>query len=78
MRCLNGRLHLNANEANRLTLVAQGKKGYFFVNNELVSRFDISSRTDGGEVLAATAYYTGHEIDGVVTKVENFTIWDLD
>jgi len=75
---VNGRLHLNANEANRLTLIAKGKKGYFLVNNELVARLDLSSRTDGGEVLAATAYYTGHEIDGVVTKVENFTIWDLD
>ncbi len=75
---VNGRLHLNANEANRLTLIAKGKKGYFLVNNELVARLDLSSRTDGGEVVAATAYYTGHEVDGAVTRVENFTIWDLD
>jgi len=75
---VNGRLHLNPDEANRLTLMAQGKKGYFFVNNELVARLDLSSRTDGGEVVAATAYYTGHEIDGAVTKVENFTIWEMD
>ena len=74
----NGRLYQNANEANRLTLMAQGKKGYFFVNNELVARLDLSSRTDSGEVVAATAYYTGHEVDGAVTKVDNFMVWDLD
>ena len=75
---INGRLNTNADEANRLTLIAQGKKGYFFVNNELAARLDLSSRTNSGDVVAATAFYTGHEVDGAVTKVENFTIWELD
>jgi len=75
---INGRLHLSDNEANRLTLIAQGNKGYFFVNNELAVRLDLSSRTNSGDVLAATAYYTGHEVDGAVTKVEGFTIWELE
>lgn len=74
----NGRLHTNTDEANRLTLVAQGRKGYFFINNELAARLDLSSRTNSGDVVAATAFYTGHEVDGAVTTVENFTIWGLD
>ncbi len=74
----NGRLNLNANESNRLTLIAQGNKGYFLLNNELVARLDLSSRTNSGDVMAATAYYTEHEIEGAVTKVENFTIWATD
>lgn len=74
----NGRLNTNINEANRLTLIAQGNKGYFFINNALAARLNLSSRTTSGDVVAATAFYTGHEVDGAVTKVDNFTVWSLD
>ncbi len=74
----NGRINTNADESNRLTLITQGKKGHFLLNNELVTRLDLSSRTNSGKVMAATAYYTGHEVEGAVTKVENFTIWAMD
>jgi hypothetical protein len=74
----NGRLNTNSDEANRLTLITQGKKGYFFINNELAARLDLSSRPNGGDVAATTAFYTGHEVDGAVTKVEHFTIWSSD
>ena len=73
-----GRFNRNANEVNRLTIIAQGKKGYFLINNEVAARLDLSSRPDGGLVSAATAYYTGHEVEGAVTKVENFAIWEMD
>lgn len=74
----NGRLYTNSNEANRLTLITQGRKGYFFINNELAARLDLSPRPNSGDVVAATAFYTGHEVEGAVTTVENFIIWGLD
>ncbi len=74
----NGRIHLNANEANRLTLIVRGKKGHLLLNDELVARLDLSARTHSGDVAAATAYYGGHEVAGAVTKVTTFRIWATD
>jgi serine/threonine-protein kinase len=62
---------------NRLTLIAMGRRGYFFVNGSLVTELDLSSRMNPGEIEVVTAFFVGNEIEGEVTLYEDFTVWPL-
>jgi hypothetical protein len=63
--------------SNRLTLIALGDHGYFFANNTFVAPLDLSNRQDIGDVEIATGFYVGDEIDGQVTRYEEFAVWPL-
>ena len=60
---------------NHLRVVTVGERGWFFVNNEFVSVIDISDATGSDEydVAIITGAFTGNEVDGKVTRFENFT-----
>jgi serine/threonine protein kinase len=63
--------------SNRLKLVAENERGTLFVNDMLVAQFDLSSRTNAGDIAVAIGFYSGHEIDGEATAFEAFTIWPI-
>ena len=58
---------------NHLRLVAIGERGWFFVNDEFVSSLDLSGVTGAGDIAVITGAFTGNEVDGKVTRFENFT-----
>jgi len=70
-------LDVRAGGSNRLTLVAEGDQGFFFVNDIFIAELDLSSRTNSGDISVATGITSGHEIGGEVTAYEDFTIWSL-
>ncbi len=58
---------------NHLRIVAIGGRGWFFVNDEFVSSLNLSDVTGAGDVAVITGAFTGNEVDGKVTRFENFT-----
>ena len=67
--------NLNANDGgkNHLRIIAIGKRGWFFVNDELVSDLDLSEVTRAGDVAVITGAFEGDEVDGKATRFEDFT-----
>ncbi len=70
-------IYTGSGETNQLLLIALDDRGYFFVNDELISELDLSSRVNAGNLSVATAYFFGDEIAGQVTTFTDFTIWPL-
>lgn len=70
-------LETGSNGRNQIILVAQGERGYFFLNETFVALLDLSSRTSFGDVAVATGFYSEDEQEGAFTLYEAFTIWDL-
>jgi hypothetical protein len=70
-------LDASAGSLNRLTLIAEGDRGFFFVNDTFIAELDLSSRTNSGDISAAIEIASDHEVDGEVTAYENLTIWSL-
>ena len=67
-----------AEEQNHLRIVAIDDRGWLFVNNQFISSLDLSDVTSGGDIAVITGAFTGDEIDGKVTRFENFTGSRLD
>ena len=65
-------LNTAADGRNRLQVVALGDRGWYFINNELVSAVDISQISGVGDVAIITGSFTGNEVAGAVTRFENF------
>jgi WD40 repeat protein len=70
-------LDVSAGGSNRLTLLAEGEQGFFFVNDIFVAELDLSSRSNSGDISAAIGIASDHEVDGEATAYEDFTIWSL-
>ncbi|MEW5869210.1 MAG: protein kinase [Chloroflexota bacterium] len=70
-------LNLAAGGLNKVMLIAQGSRGWVFVNDEYITELDLSIRTSGGDIMAATGLIRGHEKAGETTYFEGFTIWSL-
>ncbi len=58
---------------NHLRIVAIGERGWFFVNDEFVSSLNLSDVTGAGDIAVITGAFTGNEVDGKVTRFDNFT-----
>ena len=71
-------LRTGANESNKIVLVAQGERGYFFLNNSFVSFLDLSERMVTGDLAIATGFYVGDEQAGAETIYNGFTVWSLE
>jgi hypothetical protein len=71
-------LDTGAGGSNRLTLLAQGGTGYFFINGNFVSELDLSARRAGGDIAVATSLFEGYEREGEETGYEAFTVWPLE
>ncbi|MEN6436914.1 MAG: serine/threonine-protein kinase [Anaerolineaceae bacterium] len=63
---------------NTVMLVTYHERGWFFLNGELISELDLSSRQTDGLIELATGLYAGNEINGYSTYYSNFEVWRLD
>ena len=70
---------VGAGDKNHLRVVFVGERGWFFVNDEFVSFLDISdaTRSEEYDVSVITGAFTGNEVDGKVTRFEDFSITRL-
>ena len=68
-------LNAGAGGANRLTLMANGETGYFFINGRYVSVLDLSAWNVAGDIGVGTSFYEGNEIEGETTAYEEFAVW---
>ena len=62
----------DAGGRNHLRVVAIEERGWLFVNSEFVSSLDLSAVTGEGDVAVMTGAFTGNEVEGAVTRFENF------
>jgi serine/threonine-protein kinase len=70
-------LNLNAGGANRFELITAGDVGFFFLNGELVSQLDLSSRTNPGDIALGTGFYAVNELNGESTSYNEFGLWPV-
>jgi serine/threonine-protein kinase len=70
-------LNTGSGEQNLITLITNGNKGYFLVNNIFVSDLDLSSRNEAGVISLGTGFYSDDEISGYKTSFTDFQIWTL-
>lgn len=68
---LNTAIHMT----NNLALVTLGNKGWFFINGELLSVFDIHEMYESPDVFVATGLLDGNEISGEYTRLADLGIW---
>ena len=61
-----------AGDRNHLRIVAIKERGWLFVNGEFVSNLNLSDVTGAGDVAVMTGAFTGNEMEGAVTRFENF------
>ena len=71
-------LYVGEGDENHLRVVTIGQRGWFFVNGEFVSTLDLSDVTKAGDVAVITGAFEGDEVDGEVTRYEDFTITRLN
>ena len=68
-------LNTSGGGKNHLRVVTIGERGWFFVNHEFVSVIDLSDAKrsdDEYDVAVITGAFTGNEVDGKVTRFEDF------
>jgi uncharacterized membrane protein len=71
-------LRTGADQSNTVEIVVVGDDGEFYVNGELVAILDMSLLTEAGDVRAVTGIGKGNEIEGEVTRFEDFIVEALD
>ena len=57
---------------NHLLLIAIGGSGWFFLNDALVSKLDLSDNMDSGQVSVMGDFFHGHHGS---PEFENFNVW---
>ena len=70
--------YVGEGDENHLRVVVIGWRGWFFVNGEFVSTLDLSDATKAGDVAVITGAFEGDEVDGKVTRFEDFSITRLN
>ena len=63
----------NFRGANRLLLLVFGDSGWYFVNDDLVAKIDLSHNQDSGWVSAIAHAYLDNQDSP--EEFENFTVW---
>lgn len=71
-------LYVGEGDKNHLRVVAIGQRGWFFVNGEFIASLDLSDVRSAGDVAVITGAFTGNEVDGKVTRFDDFTIARLN
>jgi serine/threonine protein kinase len=70
-------LNLEADGSNLLKLIFQANKGWFYLNDELISELDLSDRMNSGAIYIATGIFQDAKMAGKTTNYEGFSIWSL-
>ena len=56
-------------DRNRLELTVAENRGWLFVNSEYVADLDASGARGSGSLEIATGLFSGHEVDGAITRI---------
>ena len=67
-------IRTDTNGENRIRVIAQGDRGWLFINGEYEAELDLSGLTDSGSIKLLGAYFTGHERRNTATRFYGFTI----
>lgn len=70
-------LNVDENGSNLVKLIFQGNRGWFFLNNQLISELDLSARMNSGAIYIATGIFQDAKIPGKITRYGDFSIWTL-
>ena len=69
-------LNVKEGGSNFIQLIAVEEDGWLYVNDEFVSKLDLSGRY-AGSVEVVTGFFTGDEIAGEMVKYLRFTVWTI-
>jgi len=70
-------LDVSENGSNMVKLIFQGERGWFFLNNEMISELDLSARMNPGSIFIATGIFQGDGMAGSSTRYSDFSIWSI-
>jgi hypothetical protein len=70
-------LDVSENGSNMVKLIFQGERGWFFLNNEMISELDLSTRMNPGSIFIATGIFQGDGKAGSSTRYSDFSIWSI-
>ncbi len=72
--------NLNITDAgtNSVLLVVFKERGWFFLNGQLISELDLSTKMLSGGLELGVGLYANDEIDGYSTQYKNFEIWQAN
>lgn len=62
---------------NRLRLIVYGDRGYLYVNDRQTATFNLSERSNSGDICAAVGFSTGTTVVGYTVQFEDFQVWSL-
>ena len=68
---------LSGSGSNHIKLVANGNRGDFYANGQLVTTLDLSGNLESGDVSIATGITGGNSRPGAVTRYEGFAVRPL-
>jgi hypothetical protein len=71
---IGGSFDITTRGNNRLRLVAVGGRGWLFVNGRQAGLLDLGTSGDAGDVVVATGFFAGDELEGAATAFEDFTV----
>lgn len=67
----------SASGSNSIDLVVVGNDGYLGVNDQFVTKLDLSSVTGKGDIAVGTAFFATNFKAGATTTYDNFTVWSV-
>lgn len=72
-----GNIFLNTakGEINTLKFLALHQEGYVFVNDQFITKFDLSDRNFSGAIGIGTGFLVGNKINGYFTEIRNLRIF---
>ena len=70
-------LDVSKGGSNLIKLVFEGSKGWFYLNDVLITELDCSARTNSGDIYIVTGFFDGDETAGASTEYKGFTIWSI-
>jgi hypothetical protein len=72
-------LKISAGDSNDMGLMVVGNVGVFYLNDQKVSEFDLSSISEAGVSGISAGWFQGEEWEpvGTVTEFEDWNVWSL-
>ena len=71
-------LQVGADQNNHIYIIVLDNNGLLYVNGDFVALLNISRLVEKEDISVATGIAGDSEIEGKVTRFENFTVWSLD
>ena len=61
---------------NKIRIYAEGDQGWFFVNDQFISKLDLSKQYSGA-IMVGVGFHKGSELTGKLTEYKDFSVWSL-